>query len=242
VDVRTLVKNLVIGFIPLFVFIAADEFFGRRFGEARGTQYALYTAIAMGIGQALFIFVREKRLDKMVLLDTGLIILLGGVSIVSGNDIFFKLKPAFIEFIMVIILGIVAFFNPRLLVLMTGRYMQGVELQDIHLKMMQRSAMGMFALFFLHTALIVYSAFYLSKASWAFISGGLFYILTGAYFLYLFIAARIKRRRLMHQYYGGKTVELKDDKGRSMGIVPEELVRNNPRAFGNKSGRIRRDK
>jgi intracellular septation protein A len=238
-DIRTLIKNLVIGFIPLFVFIAADEFFCRRFGEARGTQYALYAAIAMGIGQAIFIFVREKRLDKMVLLDTGLIIVLGGVSLFSGNDIFFKLKPAFVEFIMVLILGIVAFLNPRLLIMMTGRYMPDMEWQDVHVKMMQRSAMGMFALFFLHTLSIVYSAFFLSKEAWAFISGGLFYILAGVYFLFLFITGRIKRRKLMRQYYGGRIVELKDEKGRSLGVVPEELIRNNPRAFG-KASRIKR--
>jgi intracellular septation protein A len=238
-DTKSLVKNLVIGFIPLFIFIAADEFFGRRFGEARGTRYALYTAIGMGVLQALFILAKEKRLDKMVLLDTGLIILLGGVSIVSGNDLFFKLKPALVEFIMVIILGIVAFLNPRLLVLMTGRYMKGVELQDVHLKMMQRSAMGMFALFLLHTALIAYSAFRMSKEAWAFISGGLFYILAGLYFAYMFIAGKIRRKKLMRQYYGGTPVELKDEKGRSLGFVPDDLVRSNPRVFG-KTRRIKR--
>ncbi len=239
-DMRTLIKNIALSFIPLFIFIAADEFFGRRFGETTGTRYALITAIVIGIGQAIYILLKEKRLDKMVLLDTGLIILLGGISIFSGNDLFFKLKPAFVEFIMVIFLGIVAFLNPGLLIAMTGRLMQGVEINDYQIKMMQRSAIGMFALFFLHTGLIIYSAFYMSKEAWAFISGGLFYILTGLYFLYMFIAGKIRKQKMLRQYYGGATVELKDKKGRSLGVIPEDIIRKNPSVFG-KSKRIKRD-
>jgi intracellular septation protein A len=238
-DARLLIKNLLLGFIPLFIFIAADEFFGRCYGEAVGTRYALLTAIAMGVLQALYILFKEKRLDKMILLDTGLILVLGGVSLFSGNDLFFKLKPALVEFIMVAILGVVAFFNPRLLLLMTGRYMKGVEIRDAHLTVMRRSALGMFVLFSLHTALIVYAAFYLSKPAWAFISGGLFYLLAGAYFLAMFLVGRLRKRRMMREYYGGRPVELKDERGRSLGFVPEEVVRKNPAAFG-KRGRIKR--
>ncbi|MFH0921591.1 MAG: septation protein IspZ [Fibrobacterota bacterium] len=196
-DKRLFIKNLLIGFIPLLVFVAADHFFTARYGETKGMQYALITAVGLGIAQFLFILARERRVDAMTLFDTGLLVTLGAVSWLSGNDLFFKLKPALIEFILVVILGVAAFLNPRLLLHATGRFMQGVEVRDHHLKSMQRSAAGMFVLFLLHTALIVYAALFLSKAAWAFISGGLFYILAGGYFLVVLVATRIKRRRMM---------------------------------------------
>ena len=196
-DKRLLLKNLLIGFIPLLVFVAADHFFSARYGEKTGAQYALMVAVGLGVAQFLFIFARERRADAMTLFDTALLVALGAVSFLSGNDLFFMLKPALVEFILVVILGVVAFLKPRLLLHMTGRFLQDVEVQDHQLKAMQRSAAGMFLLFLLHTTLIVYSAFCLSKGAWAFISGGLFYILVGGYFLVMLVMGRIKRRRML---------------------------------------------
>ena len=208
---RLLLKNLLIGFLPLLIFVLADHFFEGRFGEKKGTQYALLVAIGLGVAQTLFILIRERRFDAMTLFDTGLLVILGGISYASGNEIFFKLKPALIEFIMVVILGVVAFLKPRLLLHMTGRFTQGIEIQDHHLAAMQRSAVGMFFLFLVHTGLIVYSAFYLSKDAWAFISGGLFYILAGGYFLVTLVTARLKRRQMLKAQEIHYEVEEKPD-------------------------------
>lgn len=199
-DFRALLKNLLIGFLPLLIFIAADHAFSARFGAERGLKYALITAICFGALQAIFIYIKEKRFDTLVLSDTLLIVGLGAVSLISGKDIFFKLKPALVELILVIILGIVAFVSPRLFLVMMGRFTKGMEITDLHLKMMQRMAMGMFFIFLAHTVMIVYAAFYLTRDAWAFISGGLFYILAGGYFLFIFISGRLKRRKLIKQY------------------------------------------
>jgi intracellular septation protein A len=236
VDIKTLAKNLLLGFLPLLFFIAADHFFSARFGQEQGLKYALIAAVVFGILQALFIYFKARRFDSIVLFDTGLIVALGAVSYFSGKDIFFKLKPALVEFIMVIILAIVSFVTPKLLLMMMGRFTKGMEITDIHLKMMQRTAMGMFFIFLLHTLLIVYSAFYMSREAWAFISGGLFYILAGAYFAVVFISGRIKRKRLLKQYNGDPLVELKDEKGRSMGRMPLSVLKENPRVFKRRIG------
>lgn len=198
-DFRSLVRNLLIGFLPVVVFIAGDHFFSAHYGARKGMQYALMLAMALGLAQLVFIYVKEKRLDKMTLLDTGLVLVMGSISFVSGNDLFFKLKPALIEFIMVVMLGVMAFFSPRLLIAMAGRLVRGMEVTDMHLKLMQRNAMGMFFIFLLHTGLIVYSAVAMSRDAWAFISGGLFYILTGIYFAWIVVSARIKRRRMLKE-------------------------------------------
>jgi intracellular septation protein A len=228
-DVRVLVKNFAISLFPLLVFVAADHFFSRAFGPQKGLKYALIAAVAVGAFQAIFIYVREKRFDKLILFDTGLITALGAVSFVSGNDLFFKLKPALVELILVILLGMVCFVTPRILLVMMGRYTEGMTITDTHLKMMRRAALGMFFIFLAHTALIVHAAFFLSREAWAFISGGLFYIIAGVYFAVLFVLGRIKRKKLMQQYYGDDLVELKDEKGRSLGLFPKSTLRTGTR-------------
>ncbi|MCX6129532.1 MAG: septation protein IspZ [Proteobacteria bacterium] len=189
-------KSLLLGFLPLLIFVAADEFLSQLFSEEIATQYALYLAIAMGVIQTLYTFIKEKRLDKMLLCDTFLIIVMGGISLVSGNDMFFKLKPALVQSVMVALLFYVAFFKPQLLLSMTNRFMQGVEIQAAQLRAMQRSAQGLALLFLLHTLLIIYAALFLSKPAWAFISGPLLYIFAGLYFACLWTYGRWKRRNI----------------------------------------------
>ena len=96
-----LLKKLLPGFIPLFVFIAADEIWGTKVG--------LFVAVGVGIAEMLYIAIKEKRFEKFVLFDTLLLVILGAVSILLDNDIFFKLKPGLIELILVTVLGVSAF-------------------------------------------------------------------------------------------------------------------------------------
>ena len=96
-----LLKKLLPGFIPLFVFIAADEIWGTKIG--------LFVAVGVGIIEMVWIAIKEKRFEKFVLFDTILLVVLGAVSILLDNDIFFKLKPGLIELILVAILAISAF-------------------------------------------------------------------------------------------------------------------------------------
>ena len=53
-----LLKKLLPGFIPLFVFILADEYWGMKVGIA--------VALLIGLGEMGFTWIREKRLDRFV--------------------------------------------------------------------------------------------------------------------------------------------------------------------------------
>ena len=172
-DKKTLLKNFSIGFIPLFIFIIADEFFD--------TKTALIVAVFVGIAEFLYYYIRFRQIEKFVLFDTALIITLGGISILLDNDIFFKLKPALIEFIIVILLGIHSFSNKPLLLMMGKRFMKDMEINEFQMQQMQKLTKLLFFIFLIHVGLIIYSAYYLSNEAWAFISGGLFYIIFHKY-------------------------------------------------------------
>lgn len=182
-----LFKKLLPGFIPIFVFIAIDEIWGTRAG--------LVAALVIGVGEMVWIWIKEKRFDRFVLFDTALLVILGSVSIFLDNDIFFKLKPGLVELILCAVLAVSAFSKVNVVGLMTQRYMKDMTLNDQQMIQFRKTLQLMFFVFLVHTVLVFYSAFYLSDGAWAFISGGLFYILFALVFGYEFIKQRLNFRK-----------------------------------------------
>ena len=211
---KDLLKRFLPGLLPLFVFIAADEIWGTTVG--------LIVAVVFGLGQLLFFLIKEKRLDRFTLLDTGLIVIMGGVSLAFDNDIFFKLKPGLIGVVLCIILGISVFTPANIMFAMSKRYMGDIQFNKSQEKQMKQSLLIMFILFSFHTAFVIYSAFYMSKEAWAFISGGLFYILFGVYAVFEFIKAKLKNKKLNTEEW----VPLVDEKGMVIGKAPRSVVHN----------------
>ncbi len=209
-----LLKKLLPGFIPLFVFIAADEIWGTRTG--------LFVAVGIGLLEMVWVALKEKRFDKFILFDTVLLVALGAVSILLNNDIFFKLKPGLIELILVAVLGISAFSPVNIIGLMGQRYLKDTTFNDAQVKQMRKSLKYLFYIFTAHTALVFYSTFFMSKEAWAFISGGLFYILFGVYFLVELFLQKRKQKQLASEEW----VPLVDEQGKIVGQAPRSQVHN----------------
>jgi isopentenyldiphosphate isomerase/intracellular septation protein A len=205
IDRKILLKNFTIGFLPLLIFIIADELFGLTIG--------LVVAISFGIFEAGFTYLRKKSIDKFILFDTGLIIALGLLSLLLQNEIFFKIKPGLIGIILVLLLGITSYSKNPILIKMSGRYMQGMELSDEQYGIMRKMMRRLFFIFSLHTLLVFYSAFYMSKEAWAFISGGMFYLLIGGMAFFEFLKTLFQRRRLQQKLSQEEWFDILNSKG-----------------------------
>lgn len=209
-----LLKKLLPGFIPLFVFIAADEIWGTKTG--------LFVAIGAGLLEMSWIGYKEKRFDKFILFDTLLLVVLGIISIVLNNDIFFKLKPGLVELILVAILAVSAFSSMNIISLMGQRYLKGTKFTDEQELQMRKSMRVLFFIFTAHTILVFYATFFMSKGAWAFISGGLFYILFGVYFLFEYV--RQKKHRQKQIVSDEEILPLVDGEGKIIGQAPRSHV------------------
>jgi intracellular septation protein A/ADP-ribose pyrophosphatase YjhB (NUDIX family) len=208
-----LIKRMLPGLLPILIFIIADEIWGTTIG--------IYVAVAVGILQLIAIGIKEKRLEKFVLIDTGLIVAMGGISVLLHDDIFFKLKPAIIEIILAIVLGISAFSGKNLLMKMSERYMKDVKLQEAQVQQMKEQVRVLFYIVVVHIILVIYAAYQLSNEAWAFISTGLFYIMLGLYFGFVFL----------RQYLKNKNVEwlpVVDEEGNVKGKATREECHRNP--------------
>jgi len=210
-----LLKKLLPGFIPLFVFIAIDEIWGTRAG--------LVAALVIGVAEMVWIWIKEKRFDRFVLFDTGLLFVLGSVSIVLDNDIFFKLKPGLVELILCAVLAVSAFSKLNIIGLMTQRYMKDMELNEQQMAQFRKTMQLMFFVFLFHTGLVFYSAFYLSNEAWAFISGGLFYIIFALVFGYEFIKQRLRLRKKPVIPDNEEWLPLVNEQGQIVGKAPRSV-------------------
>jgi isopentenyldiphosphate isomerase len=84
----------------------------------------------------------------------------------------------------------------------------------------------MFFVFLLHTFLIVWSAWYWSEEAWAFISGGLFYILFGLLFIGQLIYSRLFKRKMIAKE---EWFDIVDQNGRVLGKAPRSYIHGNPK-------------
>jgi isopentenyldiphosphate isomerase len=82
--------------------------------------------------------------------------------------------------------------------------------------------MGMFWITALHIILVLFSAVYMSKEAWLFISGGLFYILFAVYFLFLFLKNMGEQRKLLKEEW----FPIVDPEGRIIGKAPRSVCHN----------------
>ncbi len=215
-----LLKNFAVGFLPIFIFIAADELYGTKAG--------LLAAIVSGLAYLTYYYFRYKKLETMILLDTGLILAMGSISLIFENDLFFKLKPALIELILAVILGIHAFSSRPILLDMQKRYMGEIEMPAAQMHMLKQLSRLLFLVIVLHTFAIVYTAYFSSKEVWAFVSGGLFYILFGLILAGQWIYMKFFRRPAPLSLPSEEWVDVLDVQGKIIGKAPRAQVHGNP--------------
>ncbi len=213
-----LLKSLIPGLLPLLIFIGADALFGEQIG--------LIVGVGVGIVEFAYSLVKNKRADPFVAADTVLLAAAGGLSLLLHDAIFFKLKPAIIEFVLAAAMGGMLALPARYLKGYVFRQLRGVVIPDDAMPSMQKSLGLMLAILVAHIGLTVYAAIALSKEWWGFISGGLLYILFAVFALGQFASARLRARRAASS--GEEMLPLIDETGKVIGVAPRSECHKGP--------------
>ena len=221
---QILLKSLLPGLVPLIVFVAADAVFGEVVGLAVG--------LVTGVGEFVYSLVKDRKADPFIVADTALLALAGGLSLALQNELFCKLKPAVIEFVLGAAMGLLLVLPPSFLKGYLGRQLRGVEIADEALPAMKRSLGLMLLVLAFHVGLTVYAALALSNAAWAFVSGGLLYILFAAVALWQFAsgrrAARLASGIARGAPKGEEMLPLVDEEGKVTGVAPRSACHAGP--------------
>jgi isopentenyldiphosphate isomerase/intracellular septation protein A len=207
----SLIKKMLPGLIPLLIFILADEIWG--------TMVGLYVALGFGIAEFLFYYIKDKIVDRFILLDTLLLVVLGAISIAFENDLFFKIKPALIEAILLAVIAFSLWGPTNIMMAMSERYMGEIHLDPMQEKSMRNNMLAVFWITVIHIILVMLSAFYMSKEAWFFISGGLYYIFFGLFFAFMLLKNRLINRRFKNEEW----FPVVNNDGRVIGKAPRSV-------------------
>jgi len=171
--------------LPLFIYFGIDYFFEFHI--------AIILTVIYGILEFTFFYIKDKRVDKLILVATVLVVGMGAISFAFDNDAFFKLKPAIMQLLGVAFLMYFVITKKSIFDLMKDRMPKNMqEIPEDRKELMQVMIRDMAIMLFLHTFLIVYSAYYMSTAAWTFISGVMPYLLM--FVLMFFEVIRMKRK------------------------------------------------
>ncbi len=195
--------------VPLLVYILADEFWGMKVGLA--------VAVSVGIIEIVITYLRERKLDRFVLLDILLLFALSALSFLFENDIFFKVKPAIIDLLLVALISLSLFTKIDPLGTMSQRYLKGVQLDENQKQLFRKNLFVMFWMVLIHSVLVLWAAFFLSKEIWAFISSFLLFIMMGAWFGFTIIRNKLNNKKGKHYADTEEWLPVVDEEGRILG-------------------------
>jgi len=175
--------------LPLLVFIVVDA-------VSNNPLLSIILSIVTAAVQLSFFYLRFRKIDWFIIVDAGLIIGLGALSLYLKNEIFFKMKPAIIDAVALVFFIVFLVSPDQFLIGYFGRMMPGQtrRFNPQMVSIMKKILFWMCIYIVLHGIAVVYAALYSSRTVWAFISGPGFYLFLIPVAV-LFIIGKIRSRR-----------------------------------------------
>jgi isopentenyldiphosphate isomerase/intracellular septation protein A len=196
----------------------ADEIWGMAVGLA--------VAIAIGLIGLMFSWIREKKLDRFVLLDTLLLVLLSALSYIFDNEIFFKVKPAMINVVLAALIALSLFTKIDPLGSMSQKLMGGMAMNGNQKDLFRKNLYVMFWLVIFHTFMVIGSAFLLKKEVWAFISSFGLFIMMGGYLGFEIFRHKFLNKKLVRLTDAEEWLPVVDEEGKILGKAQRSYCHN----------------
>lgn len=162
-DIKPPSNKLVLlsGILPLIVYTVVEEVYG--------TYWGLIAGLILGIVEIVVEKVLYQRVSTVTWIVNALVIGLGCVSLYMNDGIWFKLQPAFAEFIMVVILwGSLVLKKPFLREMAVK---QNPNIPGYMLDFFSNITFRLGIFFLIHCALAIWAAFEWSTVNWALLKG-----------------------------------------------------------------------
>jgi len=83
--------KLLFDFFPILLFFAAYKVYGIYAATA--------AAVAASVLQVAYSWLRHRRVEKMLLISMGLIVVLGGATLILHDEVFIKWKPTAVNWL-----------------------------------------------------------------------------------------------------------------------------------------------
>lgn len=167
------------GLLPVIAFTVIEE----KYGVIAG----LIAGMVFGFGEILFELIRHRKVATMTWIGNGLLLVLGGISLISSEGLWFKLQPAIMEGAFAIAMWGSCLIKKPLLVFLAEK--QGQQLPEPIKKKLGGVTLRTGFFFAIHTGLAIWAALEWTTTNWALLKGlGLtfsFIVYLGAEVFYL---------------------------------------------------------
>ncbi len=173
------------GLLPVIAFTVIEE----KYGIIAG----LIAGMVFGGGEIIYEYITLKKVNTITWVGNGLLLGLGGVSLLSSDGIWFKLQPALLEAGMFVFLfGSWVLKKPFLMLMIEKQNPDAPEFLKA-----QMSGMTLRLSFFMlaHAVLATWAAFYWSTESWALLKGVGLTVSMIVYMMAEVIFARLKIKK-----------------------------------------------
>jgi intracellular septation protein len=163
-DRKSQVRSLLLGgLLPVIAFTVIEDQYGIVAGLVAG--------MVFGMGEILWEWRTRGKVDPMTWGGNGLILVMGGISLVTQDGIWFKLQPSIIEVAMALMLwGSVVLGRP-FLVAAARKQGAPVDQNPLLFQALRGFTWRMGAFFALHAGLAAWAAIHWSTAAWAMLKG-----------------------------------------------------------------------
>ncbi|WP_413577951.1 inner membrane-spanning protein YciB [Bdellovibrio sp. HCB290] len=149
------------GLLPVIAFTVIEE----KYGTIAG----LIAGMIFGVGEICFELYKHKKVQKITWIGNGLLLVLGGISLISDEGIWFKMQPAIMEAVFAVVLWVSVVMNKPLIVVLAEQ--QGQKLPEFMKTRMKGMTFRMGVFFAAHTGLAVWAALDWSTTAWAMLKG-----------------------------------------------------------------------
>jgi intracellular septation protein len=160
---------LVGGLLPVIAFSVIED----RYGTIAG----LIAGMVFGVGEIIYERLTLGKVDVFTWAGNGMLLVLGGVSLVTNEGIWFKLQPSILEGLTALLLCGSTLIGKPLMVTMLKKQLRAQTGQsEVHFPEPVAGLLGgvtfRFGVFFgLHAALAAWAAVHWSTAAWAALKG-----------------------------------------------------------------------
>jgi intracellular septation protein len=149
------------GVLPLVAFTVIEDQYGTLAGIVAG--------MVFGVGEVIYEYVTQKKVSAITWIGNLMILVLGALSLISSDGIWFKLQPALFEAFFALFLWGSLLAKKNILLLMAEKQGQSIP-AELHDRMGGFAfRMGLF--FAAHAVLAVWAALYWTTAQWALLKG-----------------------------------------------------------------------
>lgn len=207
-------KSLLPSIVLVIIYFVADEFFGPQIG--------FLCAIFLGGTEFIYIRIKEKRSDKMVLLTTLFFCIPSGIAIFSKGSGLDRFQPVVVEVALCLLMGFLAFSRSDIMAMLPAAYRRDREISPAQAAMMKKMMRVLFFIFCGHTLLVFIALFCLSEGVVCFIKGPLLYIVIILFFVVLFVRNRMQVERLKKEEW----LPVVNEKGEVTGSAPRSICHN----------------